>query len=55
MTERPEMPFLVQVAWFILDDHRVKRCPRCHLDGWCPRVAVSRAQVLAWQQVRNLR
>ncbi|MBY8870718.1 hypothetical protein K7640_02535 [Micromonospora sp. PLK6-60] len=55
MIERPEVPFLVQVAWFVLDDHTFKRCAWCHPDGWCPRVALSRAQILAWRRVRDLR
>jgi hypothetical protein len=50
-----EVPFFVQVAWFVLDAHTVKRCHRCSPDGWCPRVAVSRARLLAWRKVRNLR
>ncbi|MEU6020879.1 hypothetical protein [Micromonospora sp. NPDC047134] len=33
----------------------IERCHRCYPDGWCPRVAVSRAWVLAWLRVRYLR
>ncbi|WP_158273910.1 hypothetical protein [Micromonospora sp. RP3T] len=43
------MPFLVEVAWFVVDDHHVKPCHRCYSDGWYPRYAAAHARLLAWR------
>ncbi|SCL15311.1 hypothetical protein GA0074694_1150 [Micromonospora inyonensis] len=53
VNERRDVPFLVQMSWAVLDYHRVQRCRRCHPDGWCPRVAVARARILAWRRVKD--
>lgn len=54
VTRWREAPFEVQVAWTVIDYHLVQRCRRCHPDGWCPRIAVARARILAWRRVRHL-
>ncbi|MET8371274.1 hypothetical protein ABZU42_16270 [Micromonospora profundi] len=43
------MPFLVEVAWFVIADHHVEPCHRCHPDGWCPRYVAARGRLLAWR------
>ncbi|MER5458070.1 MULTISPECIES: hypothetical protein [unclassified Micromonospora] len=47
------VPVEVELSWAVIDGHRIRRCLRCHADGWCPRVAVARARILAWRRVRE--
>ncbi|WP_433387129.1 hypothetical protein [Micromonospora sp. KLBMP9576] len=49
MIESRQVPFLVEVAWFVIDDHHVKPCHWCHPDSWCPRFTAARARLLAWR------
>ncbi|MBO4207124.1 hypothetical protein [Micromonospora echinofusca] len=45
-----EAPFVIQLAGYVLDFHQRNRCRRCGPDGWCPRVAMARAQLTVWRQ-----
>ncbi|MEH1013393.1 hypothetical protein V6U90_09800 [Micromonospora sp. CPCC 206060] len=48
-----EVPFEVQLAGYCLDFHVHNRCAKCGPDGWCPRVAVARARIIAWRRSRR--
>ncbi len=48
-----ETPFVVQMAGYVLDFHVRNRCPKCR-DGWCPRVVLAQARIIAWRRRRRL-
>ncbi|WBB78647.1 hypothetical protein O7606_20900 [Micromonospora sp. WMMD882] len=43
-------PYLVQLAWYVLEYHRHHRCPECADGDSCPAVRVARSRITAWRR-----
>lgn len=46
---RPEPPFLVTMATYVIDFHHRNVCTRCGPDGSCPRLAEASDHLKAWR------
>lgn len=46
---RPEPPFRVLMAGYVVDFHHRNACPRCQPDGSCRRLTAAAETLRAWR------
>ena len=49
-----EMPYLVELSWRCLDQHRNARCAKCTGTGFCPAAEAARTRIRAWRRYRTV-
>ncbi|MFG1840667.1 hypothetical protein ACGFH8_19855 [Micromonospora sp. NPDC049175] len=52
---RPEPPFLVIMAGYVIDFHHRDVCSKCRPDGSCPRLRQAAVRLNAWRDRENQR
>lgn len=50
---RPEPPFLVIMASYVVDFHHRNVCPKCSPDSPCPRLTEAGEHLRAWRDRRE--
>lgn len=50
---RPEPPFLVIMAGFVVDFHHREACSKCRPDGSCPRLRQAAIRLRAWRDRKD--
>ncbi|MFI7661630.1 hypothetical protein ACIBTW_22385 [Micromonospora parva] len=50
---RPEPPFLVTMASYVIDFHHRNVCTRCSPDGSCPRLVEASDHLKAWRDRKS--
>lgn len=50
---RPEPPFLVTMASYVIDFHHRNVCTRCTPDGSCPRLVEASDHLKAWRDRKS--
>ncbi|WP_433268734.1 hypothetical protein ACQPWR_10020 [Micromonospora vinacea] len=50
---RPEPPFLVIMAGYVIDLHHRDVCGRCRPDGTCPKLAEAAERLTTWRERRR--
>lgn len=50
---RPEPPFLVIMASYVVDFHHRNVCPKCSPDSPCPRLTEAGDHLRAWRDRRD--
>ncbi|MEU7617872.1 hypothetical protein AB0B27_17535 [Micromonospora rifamycinica] len=48
------VPYLIELAWRCLDQHRDRRYARCTETGFCPVVEAARTRIRAWRRYRSV-
>ncbi|MEV4773196.1 hypothetical protein [Micromonospora humida] len=54
MCRHRAVPYLIELAWLCLDQHRDRRCEKCTGTGFCPVVEAARTRIRAWRRYRSV-